>query len=489
MRVFSLALLFLVFSVFRIFAQTKMPATRSEGDRLRLVETITLPAAVKGSFDHFGIDLKRNRLFATAEDFKAVLVFDLAKGALIDQIDGIVRPHAVLYRADTDRLYVTDGGDGSLKVYDGESYRLIDRIALLKDADSIGYDLSRKYLYIDNGGGDAGQTYSMISVVDTNAGKKVSDIKVDGDTLEAMALDNYRPRLYVNDRAKNTVVVIDRLKNTIMATWPITMGKGNVAIALDEQRQRLFVACRDGNIVVLDSNTGRELQALPIAKSVDETIYDPKSGRLYAFGGGSINIFDQAGRDQYISRGSVNAGSKAKTARLVPELNRLFVAAPQEGNRRARILIYEPTNMNSRAVPSAEAQTPVNAPVAEGLVLDTLSAHPFLRRMGLHVIPPGQENMILIANGNAMRLGIRTSAGDFAATKDGKTYGPLNADGGFYNMKMQMFDAQGRRIGILVMEIPATAANSEEDAAHQAEAIRAELAQRIPSLEWLFQDQ
>ena len=32
---------------------------------------------------------------------------------------GIVRPHAILYREDTNRLYVTDGGDGSVKVYDG----------------------------------------------------------------------------------------------------------------------------------------------------------------------------------------------------------------------------------------------------------------------------------------------------------------------------------------------------------------------------------
>jgi hypothetical protein len=38
-------------------------------------------------------------------------------------------------------------------------------------------------------------------------------------------------------------------------------------------------------------------------------------------------------------------------------------------------------------------------------------------------------------------------------------------------MKMPMFDARGRPIGILVMEIPGTSASSEQDAAHQAEAI------------------
>jgi hypothetical protein len=471
-----------------LFGQkSKAGAAQSQDAPLRLVQSLAIPPTVKGNFDHFGIDLKRNRLFATPEDSKAVLVFDLAAGKLLQRIEGIERPHAVWYREDNDRLYVTDGGDGSVKVYDANNYKLLDRIALLKDADSIGYDPSRKYLYVDNGGGDVHQSYSMFSTVDTSNNKKIEDMKIDGDTLEAMALDIYRPRVYVNDKAKNEVVVVDRWKNTIVAKWPITLAKVNVTMALDEQRQRLFVGCRDGKLVVLDSNTGKELQALSITPGVDDTIYDPKSKRLYAMGGGSVDVYDQIGMDKYVSRGRVSTGSKARTARLVPEMNRLFVAVPQEGAKSARVDIFEPVNTGSGEVRGPETQEAVNAPFAEELVLNMLSSHPYLRRMGLHVIPPGASQMILIANGNATRLGIHTSAGDFAAVKDGRTYGPYIADGGFYNMKMPMFDAKGRHIGILVMEIPGTSASNEQDAAHQAEAIRKELSEKIPSLERLFQ--
>lgn len=488
MRAYVLAILFTILSGVTSSAQNQdSGAGHLEGDPLRLVQTITLPATVKGNFDHFGIDLKRNRLFATPEDSKSVLVFDLAQGKLIHQINGIERPHAVLYKEDADRLYVTDGGDGSVKVYDGEDYHLLDRIPLLKDADSIGYDLSRKYLYVDNGGGDIHQTYSMLSVIDTNSNHKLNDIKIDGDTLEAMALDTYRPRAYINDKAKNSVVVVDRFKNKIVATWPIQLGKVNVAMALDEQRQRLFVGCRDGNLVVFDTNTGKELQTLPITPGVDDAIYDAKSKRVYAIGGGFVDVYDQINLDKYVSRGRIATDSKAKTGRLVPELNRLFVAAPQDGAKSARIEIFEPINAGSGNVRGPEPQEPVDAPVAQELILNMLSSHPYLRKMGLHVIPPGQNTMILIANGNATRLGIHTSPGDFAATKDGKTDGPLSVDGAFYNMKMPMFDAGGRRIGILVMEIPDTTATSVEDAARRAEAIRKELADKIPNLEWLFQ--
>ncbi|HWZ49948.1 MAG TPA: YncE family protein [Granulicella sp.] len=468
------------------YSQNVTPEAASGSAPLRLVQTLEIPGTVKGNFDHFSVDLKRNRLFATPEDFKAVLVFDLGTGKIVHQIDGIVRPHAVLYRSDIDRIFVTDGGDGSVKVFDGESYGQIARIPLLKDADSIGYDISRKYLYVDNGGGDVGQTYSMLSVIDTTTNSKLADMQIEGDTLEAMALDNYRPHIYVNDKATNQVVVIDRFRNKILAKWPLTMGKQNVAIALDEQRQRLFVGCRSGQIVVLDSNTGKELQTLPISKGVDDLIYDPITRRLYASTDGVVDVFEQTDLNHYVSRGSVASGANGRTSRLVPELNRLFVAVPQAGSQNARVLVYEPINTPAPRAPLADDKEPVNAPAAQQIALETLSAHPMLRRIGLHVIPPGRENMILIANGNVTRVGIRTSDSDFAAVKSGKIYGPRIEDGQFYNMKMYLSDAQGRRIGILVMEIACTDAVSEEDAAHKAESIREEVQQKIPSLESLF---
>jgi len=43
------------------------------------------------------------------EGYHAVVVFDLKTGKLVHKIDGISKPHAVLYREDLNRIYVTDG--------------------------------------------------------------------------------------------------------------------------------------------------------------------------------------------------------------------------------------------------------------------------------------------------------------------------------------------------------------------------------------------
>ncbi|MGH9403415.1 MAG: hypothetical protein ACRD2P_15045 [Terriglobia bacterium] len=335
-----IAIFFTVFAIFIPRAKAQNPAP------LKLVQTYKMPNEVRGHFDHFGVDLQGNRLFSAAEGYKAVLVFDLHTGRLIHTISGIGIPHAILYRQDLQRIYVTDGGTGALRIYDGKTYKLLKTVKLLVDSDSIAYDPSTKDLYIVNGGGDAHQTYSTISIVNTTTGEKVADMKIDGDTLEAMAIEHSSSKMYVNNRAKNQIEVIDRKKHTILAVWPVTLGKVNVAMAFDEPHHRLFVGCRSGAIVVFDTQTGKELQALPIDRGVDDLVFDPSSQRIYAScgaGAGSVGVYQEQSPDHYQHLGNVPSGPGGKTARLIPQLRRYYVAVPAQGATPAEVLVYEVT--------------------------------------------------------------------------------------------------------------------------------------------------
>ena len=452
---------------------------------LRLASTFTLTKLGEGNFDHFAIDLKRNHLFATPEEAKTVLVLDASSGAVLHELP-VSRPHAMYYRPDTDRLYVSDGLDGSVRVFDADSFKQVGRVPLWKDADAMGYDISKKTLYVASGGKDIGEKSSHLSVIDTTTDQKIQDITIAGETLEAMAMDTYRPKLYINNTAKNAITVINRYTHSVIAEWPLKTCKDNVAMALDEQRQRLFVGCRSKQIVVMDTNTGAELQALSIHDGVDDVIYDLATRRLYASTNGFVDSFQQQDLDHYTSLPAVASAEKARTSKLVPELDRLFVVAPKSASTPARIFAFEPVNTPAPPAPKVEEKEHVNAPYALKIVSEEMTQHLTLRRMGLHAIPPGQQTMVIIANVNETRIGIPTSASDFAGTKDGKTTGPRIKDGEFFNMKMPLFDAQGKTIGILVMEIPWTDVPNEEQAARMAEDIRAEIAKKIPSIDALF---
>jgi DNA-binding beta-propeller fold protein YncE len=311
-------------------------------DALRPVAKFIMPTSVQGKFDHLGIDQRGGRLFVAAESAHQVLVFDLKSGKYMRAISGIEIPHAIFVREDVNRIYITDGGPGALKVYDGKTYALLTVIPLKVDADSIGYDPASHFLYIDNGGGDAHETFSMLSIVDTSRNAKVADVKIDGDTLEAMALEKLTDKMYVNNAAKNEVTELDRKDHSLVASWHVQRGKRNVAMALDEAGHRLFVASRSGDISIFDTQTHQELSSLPIGKGVDDLAFDSASKRLYAACGGDglIYVYEQRGKDQYTLEGKVPSGPGGKNALLDRPLGRYFVIVPPQGSTAGAVYAY-----------------------------------------------------------------------------------------------------------------------------------------------------
>ncbi|MGH9652189.1 MAG: YncE family protein [Bryobacteraceae bacterium] len=311
---------------------------------LRLVAKYKMPPGITGRFDHLGADLRGNRLFVAAETAHKVLVFNLRSGKFIRAIGGIGIPHAIFCREDLNRIFVTDGGAGEVRIYDGKTYRQIGTVKLKVDADSIGYDPATHDLYVVNGGGDAHETFSMLGVVNTTSDKKAGDIKIDGDTLEQMALALSEPLLYIENPSKSQVDVVNRRTRSIVATWPITMGHRNVAIAFDPASQRLFVACRSGVLVILDSKTGKQLQSLPIGKGVDDLIFDPHFKRIYAScggGTGTVVVYHEDSPNHYTLLGKIPSGPGGKNEVLVPRLDHLFVTIPPRGGTPGEVYVYD----------------------------------------------------------------------------------------------------------------------------------------------------
>src|SRR6202521_5751767 len=229
---FVLLALFVVLAV-SLQAQEKAP--------LKLVETIPLPGLKDGDFDHFAPDVDGHRLFLTAEENGKVQVLDTNTNKLIHTIEDLKAPHAILYRRDLKKLFIVDGDASAVKVYDSDSYQMTGEIKVAIDADSIAYDDATNYMYVVTGGREAHTPYSLISVIDTNNSKKLRDIKINSNHVEAIVLENPGPRMFCNITGQNAVGVLDRSKSTLAATWPLPAGdKQNVAMALDEANHRLF---------------------------------------------------------------------------------------------------------------------------------------------------------------------------------------------------------------------------------------------------------
>jgi YVTN family beta-propeller protein len=323
-----------IFFALAASAQTKPP--------LRLVQTIPLPDLKDGDFDHFAVDLAGNRLFLTAEENQAVVVIDTKTNKLIHTIPDLAAPHSMLFLPAAKQLWVISGDDGTAKIFDTSTYALTETVKLTEGADASAYDPAKHLLYVTAGGSDAKMAFSLINVVDTSTRKKVGDIKVQSTNLEAMAIEKNGPRLFVNIRDKSLVGVIDREKKTVTSTWPLGDLHGNTPLIFDEANHRIFVAGRKPpTFLVLDSESGKIVASFPTAEMTDDMAFDPEAKRIYVVCSDFTAVYEQKDADHYEELGRVPTGFRAKTAILVPQLKRYYVAAPRHGKDVASVKVYE----------------------------------------------------------------------------------------------------------------------------------------------------
>jgi DNA-binding beta-propeller fold protein YncE len=321
----------------------KANANAEDHAPLKLVATIPLPGLHDGDFDHFAPDVDGHRLFLTGEENEKVLVLDTSTNQLIHTIDDVKAPHAILFRKDLKKLFVVAGDASAVQVYDSDSYKLLEEIKVAIDADSIAYDPATHHVYVVNGGREAHTPYSLISVIDTDKSKKLRDIKLPTDHVEAIVLEKSGPRMFCNLTGKSAVGVLDRNKSVLQATWPLPAGDtANVAMAFDEPDHRLFVVTRKpGKLIVLNSDNGKVVTSLPAVGMVDDMSYDAIHKRLYLAGDGALDVFEQKDADHYALLSKVPGAFRAKTGTLVPELNRYYLAVPHHENKEAEVRVYE----------------------------------------------------------------------------------------------------------------------------------------------------
>ncbi|MGH9357209.1 MAG: YncE family protein [Terriglobia bacterium] len=312
---------------------------------LKLVHTIPLPGLHDGDFDHFTVDLASHRLFSAAEANGEVIVIDTRTNKVLHTIMGLKSPHAMVYRPDLNKLFVVDGDASEIKIYQGSTYQLTGRIPMRQDADSMTYDPATKFMYVVNGGEDAHESYAFVTTINTTNGQKLGEVRINSYKIEALVLEKSGPYLYCNITGENSVGEINRVKHTLVATWPVnSKGRYNSPMAYDGPGHRLLVVTREpGKLIVVDSQSGKIITAMPCVSSADDAVYDAQSRRIYIAGSGGVSVFQQQDPDHYRLIANVLTRYRANTAILVPQLNRYYVAAPHFAGQEAEILVFEVT--------------------------------------------------------------------------------------------------------------------------------------------------
>jgi len=298
-----------------------------------LIQTMPLPH-VEGRIDHFGIDLKGQRLFMAALENNTLEVFDLKANRWVQSSSGLHHPQGVLFVPDSQRLFVANAEGGQVVIYDGVSLQKLGAVDGLDDADNVRLDAAAQEVYVGYGDG-------ALAVLDARDGRRVGDIKLDGHP-ESFQLEKSGSRIFVNVPSAGHIAVVDRNRREVIARWPLGSDGANYPMALDESDGRLFVVCRKpALLLVIDTKSGKTTARLNSPGDADDLWYDAAGKSLYISGGeGFIGVIEQLGPDQYAGLARIPTAAGARTCFWAPDLRRLYLAVPHRGTQKADVRVY-----------------------------------------------------------------------------------------------------------------------------------------------------
>jgi len=301
---------------------------------LQLIQKIPVPG-VAGRIDHFTAFPKRRLLIFAALGNNSMEIVNTFQAKVVQSVKGLDEPQGVLYVPGLDKIFVANAGNGVVKVYDGKTYALRKSIELgaESDTDNLRWDEDSKRVFVGVVGGIA----MIDAATETRIGK---DLKGSGGHSESFQLEKKGSRIFVNVPEDGSVVnVIDR-KTGELTKWGLNGAKANYPMALDEDDHRLFVVTRRPPFVmVLDTDTGKEVARVPVAGSCDDVYYDAERKRIYAIGGeGFISVVQQNDLDHYTLSANIPSAVGVRTGTFYG--TSLYVGVPASGLEPAQIWNY-----------------------------------------------------------------------------------------------------------------------------------------------------
>jgi hypothetical protein len=143
--------------------------------------------------------------------------------------------------------------------------------------------------------------------------------------------------------AGNSVLSIDR-KTGKATKWPLKGLRGNYPMQLDEKDHRLFTVTRKPPmLVVLDTETGKEVARLRTSGDSDDLFFDASRNRIYVAGGqASISIYDMHDPDHYNLLERIPTTIGARTAYFFTTRDQLYLGVPAKEGQPAQVWAYGP---------------------------------------------------------------------------------------------------------------------------------------------------
>jgi len=375
-----------------LFAQQPPQATQLPGDVFVVKSTWIIGGA--GPWDYLTMDPSTKRLFIAHG--AQVQVVDVETGQLAGRITGLHEAHAIALDPSGEFGYISDGPANEVAVFDRRSLQIVATIATGPAPRALALDAQTGLLFaictnpLDQAStqvpntqpqragsnnsraaapqpGASHEIKTSISVIDLSSRRRIGEILMPGRLGFAQSDGNGQVFVLVFDR--NQVARLDasaiasqlhqrgdagtpskaepdrldwshesgQSQSAQESMRPLSLGSGCSeprTLAIDGRHQRLFVACSNMKLVVLNAGSGEEVISLPIGPGTEAIGYDPGRGLIYSANGGAqgtLTIVRQDVTDTYAVIQNLPTRQRARTLAVNADTGEVYLVTDYVG--------------------------------------------------------------------------------------------------------------------------------------------------------------
>jgi DNA-binding beta-propeller fold protein YncE len=331
-----------------------------------------------GNWDYLTADPAARRLYIAHTTL--VQVVDIDAGAVTGQVTGLHNAHSIALDDTGEFGYISDSPDNQVKVFDRRSLQVVAAIPTGPGPRALVFEPQTKLLFAvcttpvtapaqvpNSQPARESEIRTSVTVIDTETRSPLAEILMPGQL--GFAQTDTNGQVYVNIVNRNQVARIDaqslaaylrghkatptpspsatkppisthifdwshesRLPNSAQNTMAIfSLGPdcaGPSALAVDGKHGRLFAACSDMKLVVLNASNGELVTSLNTGPGTDAVAYDPDRGLIFAANGGAqgtLTIIRQDVTDTYAVIQNLATRQRAGTLAVDPSTGQVFL--------------------------------------------------------------------------------------------------------------------------------------------------------------------
>jgi len=200
----------------------------------------------------------------------------------------------------------------------------LNRFKVGENPDSILFDSATARVFTMNG------RSLDVTAIDAQFGRIAGRISLGGRPEFAVA--DGSGTIFVNIEDRGLLMKLDARRLKVKKHWPLPGCFGPSSMAMDRNAGRLFIGCHNQKMVVVNADTGKMVQSLPIGKGVDATVFDPATLNIFdSNGDGTLTVIHEDSPNNYHVVETIATQQGARTMAYDPTTQRIFLTTAQKG--------------------------------------------------------------------------------------------------------------------------------------------------------------